>query len=355
MNAQPRPPIHALPRPRISPPTPVRAGARRLVLALAAALAAPLAHAAPYQLVDLGVGYPFAADDRGDVAGWMPVSGSAWLKAARWHDGQMDLLDDLGTESRAEAIAPGAWAAGYALDAGGHPSVRRWAPDGSVVDLGVIGEAVSLNRAGTLVGYTLDDQNRQQGWQVAADGTFTWLPPLAGDVLAKGSAINRDGWIAGTSWAPDGHPHCVVWRDGVPRRLGLPAGASACVANGINDAGHVVGTVLNAAGATRGFLWRDGAWTILPTLGGLSSDAVAVNAADVVVGSAQDLPGHHRHHPYVWKDGAMTDLTQAFEHHHHIHLESVVGIDAWGRIVLLAQPVPSTESGHVVRLVPTGE
>lgn len=80
-------------------------------------------------------------------------------------------------------------------------------------------------------------------------------------------------------------------------------------ANGINDAGDVVGVADTTGAAARGFLWRNGTMTVLESLGGLNSRANAINQAGVIVGEA-DTPT--RQTSAVWRDGAPTDITPTF-------------------------------------------
>jgi uncharacterized membrane protein len=240
--------------------------------------------------------------------------------------------------------------AGFVVDEAGFGRAARWSPDGTRTDFGFWGTSTALNRAGTVVGYTMDEDD---GWQIDAQGHLTWLAPLPGDTMSQPDAINAQGWIAGASWSATGVSRCVVWRGGAPIDLGLPAGATSCIPWGINSAGHMVGVLSDDLGHYRGFFWRDGAWTIIGTPEGTSSDAVALNDDDVVVGLAgEDSQSGRWLHPFVWKDGKMTDLSGAFPGAKHVRLESVVGIDARGRIFLNAHLRERGAARHAIVLVP---
>src|SRR5687768_16811889 len=65
--------------------------------------------------------------------------------------------------------------------------------------------------------------------------------------------------------------------------LGTLGGGNTYVAD-INEAGHVTGTSITAAGQQHAFLWRDGVMTDLGTLGGIYSGAGGLNDAGQVVG-----------------------------------------------------------------------
>jgi probable HAF family extracellular repeat protein len=76
-------------------------------------------------------------------------------------------------------------------------------------------------------------------------------------------------------------------------------------AYGINDVGQVVGSGANQ----HGFLWRNGVFTDLGTLGGAHSVAYAVNNLGQVVGSSHPDPTTRElTHAFLWEKGGMIDL-----------------------------------------------
>jgi probable HAF family extracellular repeat protein len=58
---------------------------------------------------------------------------------------------------------------------------------------------------------------------------------------------------------------------------------------------------------THAFFWEDGVMADLGTLGGDNSEAIWLNDAGDVVGSA-DLAGSHSHHAVLWRNGKINDL-----------------------------------------------
>src|SRR5256886_13997910 len=71
---------------------------------------------------------------------------------------------------------------------------------------------------------------------------------------------------------------------------------------------EVVGYGNTADGSLRGFLWRNGTMTALPTLpGGFSSFAFDINNRGDIVG------GVDRSHAVRWHDGTVTDLGPAVQ------------------------------------------
>jgi probable HAF family extracellular repeat protein len=331
----------------------------RFALGLCAALlAAGAAHAGtkqPYRLEDLGESTPLAANDRGGVVGFQAEVGKVFGHATRWMDGSLALLSDLGFGSRAQAIADDGSAAGFVLDAAGDYQVVRWAPDGTRTAVGVVGLVSAMNRAGTIVGQSRDAGFHQVGWQLDAQGTYTALPPLPGDTDDVPLAINVQGVVVGFSYQESsGLYRCAIWHDGVPTDLGLPEGASDCVAQGINSAGHIVGWIRDARLYYVGFVWQNGKWTILGPLGGFDSQANAINDDGVVVGMANVRRHHINQHAFVWKDGVMTDLNQSFHLQNYVNLDEAVAIDSHGRVFVGAHWPPHTSHyfEHTVMMVP---
>jgi probable HAF family extracellular repeat protein len=111
-----------------------------------------------------------------------------------------------------------------------------------------------------------------------------------------------------------------IWRDGVRTRLlgFFPNFESG--AQGINEAGVVVGESQNglidpASGAptTHAVLWNKTGFLDLGTLGGNSSSALGVNNRRQIVGTAQTtIPdptsGSTESHAFLWENGVMHDL-----------------------------------------------
>jgi probable HAF family extracellular repeat protein len=86
-------------------------------------------------------------------------------------------------------------------------------------------------------------------------------------------------------------------------------------------------------GASYGaFLYSDGKFTNLGTLGGNYSTAVAINDDGAVVGTSGTRDG--RGHAYLYENGRMIDLTPAAEH------STAVDINNLGQVVVVADNKP---------------
>lgn len=130
-----------------------------------------------------------------------------------------------------------------------------------------------------------------------------------GGPISQGTSNNRPGWIAGFSTLPDFTMQAEVWRDGVPASLGTLGGPNSAVAwPNRSEQGVIVGIAETAqmqphgeqwscflavffvadGHVCRGFVWRNGAMSALPTLGGDNGFATGVNDRGEIVGWAEN-------------------------------------------------------------------
>lgn len=144
---------------------------------------------------------------------------------------------------------------------------------------------------------------------VAAPGyTVSDLPAFGGTRNQANSIADR-GWIAGFTTRPgDLHRHAALWTSGVPQDLATLGGPNSNVAwpvkanNGLvvgisqTATPEVLGEAWSCAGffqidttgyVCRGFAWRDGEMSELPTLGGPNGYASGANDRGEIVGWAE--------------------------------------------------------------------
>jgi probable HAF family extracellular repeat protein len=131
--------------------------------------------------------------------------------------------------------------------------------------------------------------------------------------------MNNAGQIAGQSFTNNipnpatGFPTMdpFLWQNGHMQDLGTLGGAFG-VPNGMNSRGEVVGqSDLLGDQTAHPFLWNGTKMIDLGTLGGPNGAANWVNDAGDIVGTADLTPlptGRVLHHGFLWKNGAMTDL-----------------------------------------------
>jgi len=165
--------------------------------------------------------------------------------------------------------------------------------DGSALtDLGRLGGSLAyrLNDSGTVVGSIYHDEGNQA--ISYANGVVTLLPFTG---RSEANDINAAGAITGTGQFDNtegvAQSHAYLYAGSVVTDLGGFPGVPQpfSYGNGINDAGHVAGTIVvddfpNLPSDP--FLYRDGVLQDLGNFGGIFSNGWTVNNQDQVVGSA---------------------------------------------------------------------
>ena len=291
--------------------------------------------------------------ESGVVAGDATLDGGA-LRVFRWQDGTADVLTDVDVDSSAVDVNEAGQVLVQTYRPDGSAGALLWQPDGSVVDL--------APEPLTAYGWDLDDAGRVAldltdpgEWQTHAavwqDGTLTRLDDRGGaSYVGENGALNGRGEVVGTV-VTDAGSRAVVWRDGVPQDLVLPQGAESFAA-GVNEHGDILGTVQKDA-LTRAVVWEKGqllrylvhgqverqrfydlnehgvavgsvgdtresmqaaladrrTTAFLPTLGGPTGTAYAVNDDGVVVGASTLDADAAYGHAVAWVRGAAVPLS----------------------------------------------
>jgi probable HAF family extracellular repeat protein len=278
-----------------------------------------------------------AINERGQVVGTADTAAGA-PHAFLWESGTMrDLGAGFGgPESEAVAINERGQVVGaastVAIDERGHAVSHAFLwENGKMRDLGTLGGrssyAVAVNERGQVVGSGCDSSGRRCRAFLWQNGTMRDLGTLGGET-GQAVAINDRGQVVGTvdteakypgfqSFA--GIPDAFVWQDGKRTRLGTLGGPGS-MAMAINERGQVVGWADTEATYERGyvvglpirhaFLWQNGTMRDLGTLGGETSQAVAINERGQVVGWAETKQGDM--HVFLWQRGKMRDLGATF-------------------------------------------
>ena len=158
----------------------------------------------------------------------------------------------------------------------------------------------SVNADGVAAGYQFGNQDQGVVWR---DGALSLLGCDDTNLPYSGArSINAAGQVAGICQHSDGRTQATLW-DATGQHLTImDHGVVADTADAVNDKGQVAGSKGRVA-----YLWKNGNFKSLGTLGGSASNSYAVNGKGWVVGGSK-ISGDVTEHAYVYRDGAMQDL-----------------------------------------------
>ena len=204
------------------------------------------------------------------------------LAASCIHAGTLFTVVDLGLFNGTSPALASSNAAGETVGGNGHAFVSN----GSIVtDLGTLpggtwSAAFGISASGAVVGYS-DTAIPGQflGFEWTSSNGMTALNTLGG-LDSWAMAMSDSGEIAGSSIAPNGYMHAVVWLNGAIADLGTLGGTTSN-ADGINSAGTVVGSA-DAGSGSHAFLYSGGVMMDLNTMiagspGWVLTDAWTIN------------------------------------------------------------------------------
>lgn len=281
-----------------------------------------------------------AVNDNGIVCG--SSSGQAGTQAVIWSPtGQITVLK---TPGRPEATVSAVNASGVAIGSN-FEAPYIWGADhtGHAVSIKPIGSAelVGLDSAGDAVG-TLRLGNVDMGIEVLADGTQINLGTIPGGVGCGAYAIDDAGDIAGVAGRD-----AVIWRGGKILDLNPPGHYS--YATGINSKGHVVGYIGQEGGSYDGFVWVDGAMTILAKpSSAYASEASKINDAGLVVGKLRSMTDNDK--AALWYGGKGYDLNALTVDSRGWQLDNAIDINNHGWI--LCTGMYRGSMAHAALLIP---
>jgi probable HAF family extracellular repeat protein len=267
-------------------------------------LAATIAAAAPYSVVDLGTftnpagqseARPNALNRTGVIAA---ANASGGVYQALVYDGNWLNLGTLGgSAAYATGINDSQRVVGYATLADGSRRAFLWtpgSPDGvpgnpQMKDLGTLGggasEAYAINNAGQITGYSQTSE-RNRAFRYSG-GVMTDLGVLlSGAQHSYGFDINESGRVAGIAYNNSYSTSTAFYYNGssILELPGRGGGNSSALA--ISDTDRIAGYAATGDGFERAFRYHAGVMTDLGTLGGKYSYGVGINNSNAVVGGA---------------------------------------------------------------------
>jgi probable HAF family extracellular repeat protein len=240
-------------------------------------------------------------NSKGQVVGFSLADGVAGGgsddHAVIWENGTIRDLGTLGgRSSRALDINPFGVIVGLAQNATGHERAVRWI-NGVIRSLGTLGgsssAALGINASGQIVGRSQDKTGKYRAfiWQ---KGAMRDLGGLGGG-FTQANAINAVGQIVGYGETTAGKVHAILWSAGKITDLGVLPNDQQSYAMDIDGEGRVAGyseEVPIAGARTRAFLWENGKLRNLGYLAGKPNRALGISPAGHLVGSMTDAAGN---------------------------------------------------------------
>ena len=250
-------------------------------------------------------------NNRGQVVGQSQIAGGTW-HAFLWQRGKMVDLGDfrpLAINDNGQVV-------------GGNVLWQK----GKLTDLGTLGggltEAVDVNERGKIVGYSHTKATDQ--YDIPVGHAFLWQsgsmidlnPP--GRFKSRAVAVNERGQVLIQTYREttchdsgiecDETPIDVrawLWEQGKFTNLGTLGGA-ASTAVAMNDSGQAIGQSRTTNGKDHAFVWQNGRMTDLGTLPRVGGTywATDINNQGQIIGGKDS----GQVHGWVWEDGRMTDL-----------------------------------------------
>lgn len=183
----------------------------------------------------------------------------------------------------------------------GRPRWLTVPPRNPEVDRDYSSEATAVNDKGMTVGYACVDRCLAAAWR--PDGRQRTFNSPAG---ASAEDVNESGVAVGTYSAAGADAFVWFLRSSpAPYTLRRYPDTVVSTAQGVNDAGTVVGTMSVEFDATYAVTWVDGEPVALPNASQDSAGApFSINNRGIIVGGS----GFPSEAPVIWRDGRVFDL-----------------------------------------------
>lgn len=179
----------------------------------------------------------------------------------------------------------------------------------------IYSDVAAINNAGAVVGSSATQEREIMRAFIYVNGCMTDLGTLDRPI-ARADGINDAGDVVGWARVDDYYNVAFLYKDGVMRSLGTMHGAQRSTALDINNRGQIVGLGNIApdfepnGNDEHAFFYEHGVMNDLGTLGGRNSTANAINDRGQVAGTSDIVPvdsGQQRAFLYT-TNGGMRDL-----------------------------------------------
>ena len=176
----------------------------------------------------------------------------------------------------------------------------------TVIDLGPI-EANAINSAGQIAGTSYPTGGNGSIPVIWNTGQLQYFDSFGG-ASAWGRGINSSGQIVGTVEESQ-MSHGFFWNGSSMNLLETFNEYEILSADGINDKSQIIGRAFDGVNY-QAYVWQNGAFTSLGSLGGGHSYAFAINNVGQVAGSSTNAYGVEE--AFIWENGVMQGLGSSF-------------------------------------------
>lgn len=231
------------------------------------------------------------------------------------------------------------------------------------------GQASAINNRGQIVGIsetTIQDSGCPPGKQPGTtvlpvmweEGEIRALPTLPGEPDGFAQGLNNQGQAVGTTGTCTSFAdHAVLWENDTAFQL-PDLGYVGSDAYAVNDHGQAVGYVSNGTTVVAA-LWRDGADGAVTNPGILPGEGAAfatgINNRGQVVGSTLNSAGWSG--GFIWQDNVMTDLNKLIPADSNLSIIAASNINERGQVSGMAMVLTGPDAGkiHAILLTPVNE
>lgn len=236
-----------------------------------------------------------AVNDRGDIAGEGPGSETLWMRWAdgSWEQMQFPVAFQWGT---VQAMNAGGEVAGVLSHSSTSMSAYTWSSAGgaTIIHTACLATPFGISSTGAVVGIVRESCTGPiEGFLWTRDGGYRNLG-VQGGTRYSALDVNAALQVVGTVTVTGGTRALVLDAALTPTMPANPFGASITTANGINDAGSVVGSARTTSNLERAVLWSaQGTPTVLESLAG-NTVASRIAASGDIGGYGRDASGVFR-------------------------------------------------------------
>ncbi len=194
-----------------------------------------------------------------------------------------------------------------------------------------------ISNSGVVVGHYVDKDGVYHGFMSRGKKLTTIDPPNSTLTFCNGLSLDGAVAIVGVYLDSNNNGKAFLYKNGTFTDIPGPAGTTDISANGINDAGDIVGDYSHQNTIQHGFLLRGTTYTTLDVPGAKASGATGINNKGNIILSWQDFNGVNQASIYngkTYKAINVPGATSSFSN----------GVNSAGEVVYLWSD--SNQVGH---------